>query len=87
MKNKDNTHKLSKRAKLYIANLAALAAVIIFTMIQVFAFGSADLLVALTAIFVFVLLSLVVYFLSIIADALDERNKLIDEYSEEETKN
>ncbi len=75
--NDNNGKKLSKRAKLIISNIAVLCIVLIAALVQLFVFKSIDLVTYISTVLGFVLLSLVVYYISIIADALKERNKII----------
>ena len=75
--NDNNGKKLSKRAKLIISNIAVLCIVLIAAIVELFAFKSIDLVTYISTVLGFVLLSLVVYYISIIADALKERNKII----------
>ena len=75
--NDNNGKKLSKRAKLIISNIAVLCIVLIAALVQLFVFKSIDLVTYISTVLGFVLLSLMVYYISIIADALKERNKII----------
>ena len=75
--NDNNGKKLSKRAKLIISNIAVLCIVLIAALVQLFVFKSIDLVTYISTVLGFVLPSLVVYYISIIADALKERNKII----------
>ena len=75
--NDNNGKKLSKRAKLIISNIAVLCIVLIAALVQLFVFKSIDLVTYISTVLGFVLLSLVVYYISIIADALKEKNKII----------
>lgn len=84
MKNNRNK-KLSKRAKLVIANVAVLVLVLIVALVQLTVFGSIDLVTYLTVIIIFVLLSLMVYYISIIADTLSERNRALQDRTPKET--
>ncbi len=74
-KNNTENKKNSKRSKLIIANIVVIFIVFIVALVQLFIFGSIDLVTYLSTILGFALLSLVVYYISIIADALNERTR------------
>ena len=70
-----NKNHLTKKGKLYCANICAVIAVILIMLIEIIAFRSISLFNYLFLLLSFVFLSLIVYYLSIIADTLQERNE------------
>lgn len=72
--NKDKK-RLSKRGKLYLANICGVIALIIVGIIEIAASSRYSMLTYIFLLCLFVFLSLIVYYLSIIADTLKERNE------------